>query len=304
MDPKESFHRLHPREYANFTYAYPVLSRRSGGVSIGVNLNLDKFCNFDCPYCQVDRTTPGRPQTLDLPRIREELEALLQSVDAQGVCRLSVFDAVPDPDKKLRDVALSGDGEPTMVPEFPDVCALLHEIQSGHAESDFKLVLITNATLLDRPKVQAGVEALLSLRGEVWAKLDAGTEDWFQRVNVSRVSLDRIESNLIGLGRKAPFKVQSFFGRIKAPGSEAAQGWEGGADGAEAQAYLQRLARIHGSGARILEVQLYTLARRPSDVHVIAVDKPFLENLRARIETLGIPARVYGMDGVDSVNGD
>jgi wyosine [tRNA(Phe)-imidazoG37] synthetase (radical SAM superfamily) len=290
---KEQFHRLHPREYANFTYAYPVLSRRSGGVSLGVNLNLDKFCNFDCPYCQVDRTTPGREQKLDLPRIREEVEALLQSVDSGGVCRLAIFDAVPDSDKKLRDVALSGDGEPTMVPEFPDVCALLHEIQAGHPALDFKLVLITNATLLDRPKVRAGVEALLALRGEVWAKLDAGTEDWFQRVNVSRVSLDRIESNLIELGRSSPFKVQSFFGRMKgAEGSGARQGW----DAAEVEAYLQRLTRIRDSGARILEVQLYTLARPPSDAHVTAVDKTFLENMRARIEALDIPARVYGGD--------
>ncbi len=283
---KEQFHRLHPREYANFTYAYPVLSRRSGGVSIGVNLNLDKFCNFDCPYCQVDRSTPGREQVLNLSRIREELEALLQSVDDQGVCRLSIFEAVTDSDKKLRDVALSGDGEPTMVPEFADVCALLHEIQSERPQLDFKLVLITNATLLDRPRVQAGIEALLSLRGEVWAKLDAGTEAWYQRVNTSRVSLDRIESNLTELGRKSPFKIQSFFGRVEG------QGW----DAAEAEAYLARLSQIRASGARILEVQLYTLARTPSDARVTAVEKDFLENMRVRIEALSIPARVYGGD--------
>src|SRR4051812_43448652 len=100
---KEQFHRHHPRDYADFVYAYPVLSRRSGGVSIGVNLNQDKLCNFDCPYCQVDRTRPGKAQILDLACIREEVEILLQSVDAQGVCRLPVFDAVPDADKKLRD---------------------------------------------------------------------------------------------------------------------------------------------------------------------------------------------------------
>lgn len=284
---KEPLHRLHPREYADFTYAYPVLSRRSGGVSIGVNLNLDKACNFDCPYCQVDRTRPGREQALDLPRIRREVEALLGSVEAQGVCRLPLFDSVPDADKKLRDLALSGDGESALAPGFSDACALLHEIQSGHGELDFNLVFITNASLLDRPQVQAGVETLLSRRGEVWAKLDAGTEEWHQRVNASRVPLDHIEANLVLLGRKHPFKVQSLFCRI------ADEGW----NAAEIEAYLLRLAHIRDSGARILEAQLHTLARHPSDARVSAVDDPFLKAMRDRIQALGIQARVYGSEG-------
>src|SRR5690606_1227028 len=120
----------------DFTYAYPVLSRRSGGVSLGVNVNLDKLCSFDCPYCQVDRTIPGRPQRIDLAKLKDEVNRLLASVDAQGVCRLPVFDALPDERKRLRDVALSGDGEPTMIPEFPAVCAALAEVQAGRPDLD------------------------------------------------------------------------------------------------------------------------------------------------------------------------
>ncbi len=281
---KAELHRLHPREYAGFTYAYPVLSRRSGGVSIGVNLNLDKACNFDCPYCQVDRTGPRKEQRLVLSRIREEIEALLRSMDENGVCRLPLFDALPDPEKKLRDIALSGDGEPTMVPEFADICALLREIQAARADLDFKLVLITNASLFDRPKVRTGVATMLSGKGEIWAKLDAGTEAWYQKVNVSRIPLDRVEANLAGLGHEHSFKIQSFFCRIEG------RGW----DNAETTAYLERLRRLRKGGARILEVQLYTLARRPSDARVAAMDSTFLENVRQEVEALGIPARVYG----------
>ena len=51
--------RNHARELAGNRYIYAVVSRRSRGLSIGINLNPDKACNFDCPYCQVDRTTPG-----------------------------------------------------------------------------------------------------------------------------------------------------------------------------------------------------------------------------------------------------
>ncbi len=285
-------HRSHPRVYESFTYAYPVLSRRSGGVSFGVNVNLDKLCNFDCPYCQVDRTVPGKPQKLDLAVIREEVETLLASVDEHGVCRLPLFDALPDEQKMLRDIALSGDGEPTMVPEFSAIAEMLAEVQAARPELDFKLVLITNATLLDRAAVQAGIGVLLKARGEVWAKLDAGTEAWYQKVNVSRVNLDRIEANLIALGQRHPFKIQSFFCGIRAADG-ALTGW----DEAEITAWLTRLARVRDSGANILEVQLYTLARRPAEAFVQPVSAAFLADIRARVEGLGIPARVYGVEG-------
>ncbi len=140
----------HPRTFEENVYAYPVISRRSGGVSIGINLNLDKKCNFDCPYCQVDRTKPGLTQQIDLNRIRAETQGLLNSIDENGVCRLEKFSGLDETTKTLRDIALSGDGEPTMVPEFEQVCRLLSEIQASRSSLDFRLVLITNATLLDR----------------------------------------------------------------------------------------------------------------------------------------------------------
>ena len=285
-------HRSHPRIYESFTYAYPVLSRRSGGVSFGVNVNLDKLCNFDCPYCQVDRTVPGKPQALDLAVIRGELDMLLASVDERGVCRLPLFDALPDEQKMLRDIALSGDGEPTMVPEFPAIAEMLAGVQAARPELDFKLVLITNATLLDRAAVQAGVGSLLARRGEVWAKLDAGTEAWYQRVNISRVNLDRIEANLVALGAKHSFKIQSFFCGIR-----SADGSVSGWDEAEINAWLGRLSSVKSSGANILEVQLYTLARRPAEAFVQPVSAEFLAGIRTRVEALGIPAKVYGVEG-------
>jgi wyosine [tRNA(Phe)-imidazoG37] synthetase (radical SAM superfamily) len=291
MPPEESGIRReqshHPREFAGNVYAYPVLSRRSGGVSIGVNLNLDKACNFDCPYCQVDRTVEKPRQAIVVPAMRAELELMLEAFDAQGVCRLAKFSALPDSAKRLRDIAVSGDGEPTMVPEFPAVCAMLAEVQASRPELDFKLVLITNSTLLDRKGVQAGIDSLLSRRGEVWAKLDAGTEAWYQRINVSRIGLDRVEANLIGLGRTHPFKIQSLF---------CALGGEAPSE-AELDAYLARLERIRASGAEILEVQLHTLARRPSQPACTPVDSALLHRLEDRIRAEAkLPARVYGLE--------
>ncbi len=277
----------HPREFLDFIHAYPVLSRRSGGVSIGVNLNVDKHCNFDCPYCQVDRTVPKPRQVISIATIRKELESLLSACDARGICRLERFTSIADEDKQLRDIAVSGDGEPTMIPEFAEVCAMLTGLQASRPELAFKLVLITNSTLFDRNSVLEGIGHLLSRNGEVWAKLDAGTEAWFQKINVSRVSLDKIESNLIRLGKSHPFKIQSLFCGIDGivPPPE------------EMQAYLGRLGRVKAAGSAIQEVQLHTLARKPAQTTCTPVTGEFLQSLRATIESvIGIPARVFGVE--------
>jgi hypothetical protein len=128
-------------------------------------------------------------------------------------------------------------------------------------------------------------------------------------VNISRVSLDRIEANLIALGKVHPFKIQSFFCSVLPganpsppaplpPAFAGAGSGEGrnavGWDDAEVAAWLARLARIRASGARILEVQLYTLARRPAESFVQPVDAVFLDSMRQCVEALGIPAKVYG----------
>jgi wyosine [tRNA(Phe)-imidazoG37] synthetase (radical SAM superfamily) len=277
----------HPREFADFVYAYPVVSRRSGGVSIGVNLNLDKFCNFDCPYCQVDRSVPKARQAISVPAIRAELEKLLASFDAAGVCRLERFAAIPDADKRLKDIAVSGDGEPTMVPEFAEVCRMLADLQATRPELDFQLVLITNSTLLDRDKVLQGISRLLSRKGEVWAKLDAGTEAWYQRVNISSVGLDKIEANLIRLGRAHPYKIQTLF-----------CGLDGDIPPAdEREAYLERLGRIKASGSDIREVQLHTLARKPAQATCTPVSGDFLREMREAIQSrIGLSAQVYGVE--------
>ena len=123
--------------------------------------------------------------------------------------------------------------------------------------------------------------------GEVWAKLDAGTEAWYQRVNVSRVSLERVEANLIGLGREHPFKIQTLFCAL---GGETPPP-------AEIDAYLERLKRVRQSGADILEVQLHTVARKPAQSSVTPVEAAFLRGIAARIEAdVAVPARVYGVE--------
>jgi len=280
-------HNNHPREFENFVYTYPVISRRSGGVSIGINLNLDKACNFDCPYCQVDRTTIKSKRVVNVIEIKNELAMLLASFDSSGVCRLEKFNNISDSAKQLKDIAISGDGESTMDPHFAEVCEMLAEFQKSFSNLEFKLILITNSTLLDRPQVQKGIDSLLSKNGEVWAKLDAGTEDWYQRINVSKISLDRIEENLIALGKKHSFKIQSLFCALDGePPSEN-----------EINAYIKRLNRIKNSGSIIEEVQIHTLARKPAEDFCTPVTSTLLYSIKIKIENeVGILAQVYGVE--------
>src|SRR5215467_13642404 len=85
----------HSRTWRENLYVYPVISRRSKGLSIGVNLNPDKACNFDCIYCQVDRTTPGPVRIVEISAVAAELNGLLDSVADQSLFLDSPFDALP-----------------------------------------------------------------------------------------------------------------------------------------------------------------------------------------------------------------
>ncbi|RPJ62533.1 MAG: radical SAM protein, partial [Acidobacteria bacterium] len=69
----------HERRWADNLYVYAVVSRRSRGVSVGVNVNPGKECNFDCLYCQVDRAVAPRIRRVDLDRLAAELDDVLRA---------------------------------------------------------------------------------------------------------------------------------------------------------------------------------------------------------------------------------
>src|SRR3954463_8196529 len=104
-------HLDHPRVFRENTFVYPVLSRRSRGISIGVNLNPDKVCNFDCIYCQVDRRSAADTEFVESDRLYEELEQALELVVSGALYRDDRFAATPEALRRLNDIAFSGDGE-------------------------------------------------------------------------------------------------------------------------------------------------------------------------------------------------
>jgi wyosine [tRNA(Phe)-imidazoG37] synthetase (radical SAM superfamily) len=269
----------HRRELDRNVYVYAVVSRRARGLSIGVNLNPDKVCNFDCPYCQVDRTTPGGPSRIDVPALVRELDGVLARVDGGTLWELPPFDTTAEPLRRLADIAFAGDGEPTTPIEFPEVARAVRECRDRHGLR-VPIRLITNATMFDRDRVREA----LPLFDELWCKLDAGTEGYFRLVDGTLFPFARILANLRLVARERPIVIQSLF-----------LTWEGqGPDGAEIEAYTERLRDIVRQGGRIDYVQVYTVARRPADPRVGALDAPALEAIAERVRGAGLRAEVYG----------
>src|ERR1019366_10077479 len=68
-----------PRDFLGNRFVYAVISARAGGLSLGVNMNPDKLCNFDCSYCDVDRHVPSNESRLAVDVMAAELHRTLLS---------------------------------------------------------------------------------------------------------------------------------------------------------------------------------------------------------------------------------
>jgi len=281
----ESLFAAHSRSYSAYQYVYPVLSRRSRGISIGVNLNRDKACTFRCVYCQVDRTTPGVDDPIDFDRLAAELDHAIGLVQSGELFEGPQFGRTPPELRRLNDIALSGDGEPTMCPEFEKAVAVCADARKRHALDDVKLVLITNSSLLDRESVARGLELLDANNGEIWAKLDAGTEAYYQQVDRSAVPFARILENLRETARKRPIVIQTLWMRLL----------DRGPSRDELEAYCRRLVELIEAGGRIKLVQIHTVARVPAESWVGPLSTGELNAIAELVRgRTGLPVAVFG----------
>lgn len=274
----------HARVYADFTYVYPVISRRSRGLSIGINLNPDKVCNFDCVYCEVDRVTPPKRRDLDLGQVRTELAEMIRIAQSGGLALDPKFAEAGALTREIRDLAFSGDGEPTMVPNFDACVQVAVEAKQAFGLRDTKIVLITDAAGLDKASVCRGLELMDAHQGEVWGKLDAGTEAYYRLVNRSSIRFDRILANLRETARVRPIVIQSLFLRVRGEVMPAG----------ELAAYGERLREIVAAGGRIREVHAYTVARPTPEPWATRLTADELEAIAARVRSdTGLPVLTF-----------
>jgi wyosine [tRNA(Phe)-imidazoG37] synthetase (radical SAM superfamily) len=253
-----ALHAHHERSFHANRFIYPVLSRRSGGISVGVNLNPDKVCNFDCIYCQVDRTTQSETRFVELDALLVELERMLRMIISGQLYATPEFSQTPETQRRLNDIAFSGDGEPTTYRNFDEIIAACAAIKDRLGLADVKMVLITNASMFHRPHVERGLAILDAHQGEIWAKLEAGTDAYYQVVERTTIPFRQILDNITAAARVRPLVIQALFMRIDGQAPPPA----------ELEAFCDRLNEITASGGKLKLAQIYTVARRPAESFV------------------------------------
>ena len=265
--------RRHPRDYRGNLYVYPVLSRRARGLSIGINLNPDKVCNFDCIYCQVDRRTPPPVRDVDEPRLYDELRRMLGEARSGALFERPEFQGVPADQRVVRDITFSGDGEPPSYPRFLEVVREVLAIKRAAGYDGLKVVVLTNATLLDRPAVQEAMRLLDEDHGEYWLKLDAGTEAYYDLVERTSVPFAKVLRNILQAARVRPVILQSLFMRVHGSPPPAA----------EIAAYCDRVREILSGGGRVGLIQVYTVARTPAESYVAPLTDAEVDAIAAEV---------------------
>jgi wyosine [tRNA(Phe)-imidazoG37] synthetase (radical SAM superfamily) len=247
----------YPRNFLENRFVYFAISPRARGLSIGINVNPDRKCNFDCVYCEVDRTAGIAETEFDCDVAAAELEEALRLVQTGSIRLLRPYRALPQDLLELRHVALSGDGEPTISEKFLEAVEAVVHVRARSFHPFFKIVLITNASGLDRPEVRAGL-ALLTPRDEIWAKLEVGSQDCMNRVNRSALPLEKITENILLIARSRPVIIQSLFCQID--GSVPPLG--------EIEEFAFRLRDLKTCGAQIPLVQIYSATRPTHHLNV------------------------------------
>jgi len=246
----------HNRKFENFHFVYPVISRRAKGLSVGINCTPNGMCSYGCVYCQVNK----KNISAKIPSVDEIIFELKEMLSIYNKTKLSEhFPCIEEKNRILKDVALSGDGEPTLYPYFAELCEQL----KGISEIP-KLVLITNAMQLEK---------ILDFNGEIWGKLDAGTDEWLDFINrpKKKINIELIENNLKSVASKFPLRIQTML--CEAQGKTPSE--------TDIESYAGIVQRIHQvSPKNLLSVQLYSVVRQTAENSVKPLSREFLEGVK------------------------
>lgn len=240
----------HNRNVSGLQYIYPVVSRRAGGVSIGINLNINNACNWRCIYCNVPNLTRGTPPPINLSVLANEFRVFLDDVVNGDFMQTHVKES----DRVLKDIAFSGNGEPTSAKEFPEVVVLVQQILKEFNLLDkIKIRLITNGSMLHRESVKNGIKKLAAHNGEVWFKLDAATAEGVARINDVNLNPSSHVEKLKQCAQLCPTFIQTcMFALDGKPPSES-----------DILAYIDLVSPLKGA---IEGVYLYGIARQSMQI--------------------------------------
>jgi wyosine [tRNA(Phe)-imidazoG37] synthetase (radical SAM superfamily) len=272
----------HRTDAAGLEYVYAVVSRRAGGVSVGVNLNPNNACNWRCVYCQVPGLTRGAAPALDLDRLERELRGLLTDIVHGGF----MARRVPADLRRLESIAFSGNGEPTSSPQFPVAVERVGTVlEDLGLAGRVRVILITNGSRVMRPATLAGLRTLAAIGGEAWLKVDRGTPEGIRQVNSVELSPEQVLRHLTVAAGLCPTWVQTCMFTLDGEPPDAR----------ERTAYLELLAEAVRRGVRLQGVLLYGVARpslQPEAPRLGRLPEAWLQALAREIEGLGLPVVV------------
>lgn len=231
----------------------PIPTRRLG-LSLGINLLPAgrKLCSFDCRYCQLGSRRP----TAEADRAALPSPDDVRRAVRSELARLRRLGILPD------TITFSGNGEPTLHPRFEAAVQAVQDAVDLEG-ARIPIAVLSNAAHLDRPSV---VHALNSVRYPI-LKLDAGTQDMFERMNRPRRGLE-LARVVDGIRKVRSAIVQTMF----------VAGTIDNTTGPEIDAWIER---IRETGAR--SVQIYTVARLPAEPGVRPVSRSRLVWIAGRL---------------------
>ncbi len=273
----------HSRDNAGLTYVYFVISRRSGGLSIGINLNPNNACNWRCIYCQVPDLIRGSSPDIELQQLKKELDEFLNDViHGDFYNRHEIENDL----RTIKDIAISGNGESTSATDFDQIIKMIGDtIKQFSLQNKIKLVLITNGSLAQKKVVQSGLSMMSSINGEVWFKLDSGTDAGLKNINNAGLSIKRAKENLKVVSELCATWLQTCV--FKLDGELSSKD--------EREKYLQFLLWLKREGININGVLLYGLARPSMQAEasrLSVVSEAWMNELADEINQLGFQTKV------------
>ena len=272
----------HNRFQKDYQYVYPVVSRRAGGLSLGINLNTNNACNWRCIYCQVPDLVRGTPPAVDIELLERELGSFLEQI-LKGPY---LTDHVPEGQRRLNDIAFSGNGEPTIAPNFLQTIGVVGRARkAAGVPTAVKTVLITNGSFIHREKVRVGLESLADLNGEIWFKVDRVTKEGAGFINDINLSSSRTMSNLALASRACPTWLQTCLFRVDGvnPSDD------------ELSAYKNFIRDVLDQDLPIKGILLYGLARtscQPEAPRLSSVENSWFEDFAEAVRELGVVVKL------------
>ncbi len=246
----------------------PIHSRRLGS-SLGINVSPTdvKICSFDCIYCECGWTlekdiTSTHYATADI--VLQAIEKKLQTCRAENT--------------HIDSITFSGNGEPTLHPEFGVIIDNLLKIRDKYYPKAI-ITCLSNATKLQDVKVR---EALLKIENPM-LKLDAGLPELYQLINRPTIPVtmhDTVEGLRAFNGN---FVMQTMFLKGEIEGVKFDNTSE-----ENVAAWLKVVAEV-----KPRKVVLYSLDRETPAKQLVKVHQPELEQIAKRVRALGIEAQVF-----------